>query len=145
MDGVEAGMTDLERRIARLEAHHQVSSVSAEDAAEYARQQRWLEDLNAFVRAAFPDSRDCIAAHLAQIFGLPDSPAFRALLQRQPLEDIAHERYGEDWEANLEATAAAAAVQCQNADGPEWPEKFLAIWCESRQSVRKMVYRGGCA
>jgi hypothetical protein len=128
MDGVEAGMTDLERRIARLEAHHQVSSVSAEDAAEYARQQRWLEDLNAFVRAAFPESRDCVAHHVAQIMGLPDSKAYRDLLQRQPLEDIARERYGEDWEANLETTAAAAAVHYEAAHGPDWQGKFVAIW-----------------
>jgi hypothetical protein len=136
MDGVEAGMTDLERRIARLEAHHQVSSVSAEDAAEYARQQRWLEDLNAFVRAAFPESRDCVAHHVAQIMGLPDSKAYRDLLQRQPrdLEAIARDRFGKTWKADMETTAAAAAVHCQNAHGPEWPEKFLAIWCGGRLS-----------
>ena len=121
-------MTDLERRIARLEAHHQVSSVSAEDAAEYARQQRWLEDLNAFVRAAFPDSRDCIAAHLAQIFGLPDSPAFRAHLKGQTIEAVAGVRYGANWRAKMEATAVEAAVHCEAAHGPDWAEKFLALW-----------------
>ena len=128
-------MTNLNRRITRLEAQRRVTSMSVEDAKKHARYGRWHDNILAFVRAAFPDSRDCVAAHLAQIFGLPDSPAFRALLQRQPLEDIARERYGEDWEANLEATAAAAAVHCQNAHGPEWPEKFLAIWCGGRLSA----------
>ena len=124
-------MSDLEKRIIKLEAHHQVTSVSADDAARYARRERWLEDLRAFVRAAFPDSRDCVAAHLAQILGLSDSLAFRSHLKGQSLEAVARDRYGADWEAKLEATAAEAAVHCQAAHGPTWPETFVALWAGS--------------
>jgi hypothetical protein len=122
----------LEKRVRKLETEHQATLVSAEDSVNYARYERLKDGIFAFVRAAFPDSRDCMAAHFAQIFGLPDAPAFRALLQGQPLVDIAQDRYGKTWKPEMEATAAAAAVHCQNAHGPEWPEKFLAIWCGGR-------------
>ena len=121
-------MTDLLRRIIRLEAHHQVTSTSAEDAAKYARYEGRMVDLSAFVRAAFPESNECVAHYVALILGLPDSPAMRAHLKGQPLEAIARDRYGANWRSELEATAAEAAAHCQTAHGPTWPATLAAIW-----------------
>ena len=120
-------MSDLKRRIARLEALHPVPSEA--DAEVHARHQRRMTGLVAFIGEAFPDRRECIAYHVAQIFGLPDSRAMQAYLRGQSLEAIACDRYGTDWETKMEATGAAAAVHCEAAHGPGWAEKFLAIWC----------------
>jgi hypothetical protein len=127
-------MSGLEQRIIRLEARRRATSASAEGAANFARYERWRDDLIAFVRAAFPDSRNCIAHDVAQILGLPDSPAFRAFLQRQPLVEIARARYGIAWQTKMEATAAAAGVNCQAVHGVDWAAKFVALWAGSGSS-----------
>ena len=127
-------MSDLERRIIRLEARRRATSASAEGAAKFARYERWRDDLIAFVRAAFPDSRNCIAHDVAQILGLSDAPAFRAFLQRQPLDEIARARYGIAWQTKMEATAAAAGVNCQAVHGVDWAAKFVALWAGSGSS-----------
>ena len=119
-------MTDLERRIIRLEARHRV--VSPSDAAADARHQRRMTGLVAFIDEAFPDRRECIAYHSAQILGLPDSKAMQAYLRGQSLEAIACDRYGANWKADIEATAAEAAVHCEAAHGPDWQDKFETIW-----------------
>ena len=119
-------MTDLLRRISRLEALRPVASPS--DTAAVVRHQRRMAGLKAFVLAAFPGGNDCVAYHVARVFGLPDSPAFRAHLKGQPLEAIARDRYGANWRSELEATAAEAAAHCQTAHGPTWPATFAAIW-----------------
>ena len=121
-------MSDLERRIIRLEARRRLTPMLAEDEAKRARYERRRADLTAFVRAAFPESNECVAHHTAQILGLPDSPAFRAYLQGQSLEAIARDRYGENWRVEMEATGAAAAVHCEAAHGPDWWGTFEAIW-----------------
>ncbi len=127
-------MSDLERRIIRLEARRRATSASAEGAAKFARYERWRDDLIAFVRAAFPDSRNCIAHDVAQILGLSDAPAFRAFLERQPLVEIARARYGIAWQTKMEATAAAAGVNCQAVHGVDWAAKFVALWAGSGSS-----------
>ncbi len=125
---------DIRKRLDRLEAQCRPASASAEGAAKFARYERWRDDLIAFVRAAFPDSRDCVAAHLARVFGLPDELAFRAFLQRQPLVEIARARYGIAWQTKMEATAAAAGVNCQAVHGVDWAAKFVALWAGSGSS-----------
>ena len=121
-------MTDnIRSRLERLE-RAVGSQITPERLAVQARHEKRMTELIVFIDAAIPDRRECIAHHVAQIMGLPDSKAYRDLLQRQPLEDIARERYGEDWEANLETTAAAAAVHYEAAHGPDWQGKFVAIW-----------------
>ena len=121
-------MSDLERRIIRLEAQRRVASASAEDAAKYARHQRRMTGLAAFIDEAFPDGRDCVAHHVAKILGLPDAPALRAHLKGQSLEEIARARYGTDWWAEMEATGVAAAVHCEAAHGSGWQGKFMVLW-----------------
>ncbi len=119
-------MSRLNKRVTRLEARRAV--VSPPVAAAVARHQRRMTGLAAFIDEAFSDRRDCVAYHVAQVLGLPDAPAFRAFLQRQPLEEIARARYGIAWETKMEATGVAAAVHCQAEHGSGWQAKFLAIW-----------------
>ena len=121
-------MNDLSRRISRLEALRPIASPS--DTATVIRHQRRMAGFKAFVLAAFPGSNDCVAFHVARVLGLPDSPALSALLQRAPRdpEAIARDRYGEDWRAKMQATAAEAAVRCEAAHGSDWQDKFAEIW-----------------
>ncbi len=49
-------------------------------------------------------------------------------LQGQSLEAIARERYGENWQAEMKATTAKAAVHFEAAHDPDWLSKFAAIW-----------------
>ena len=119
-------MSRLNKRVTRLEARRAV--VSPPVAAAVARHQRRMTGLAAFIDEAFPDRRDCIAYHVAHIFGLPDSKAMRAYLRGESLEEIARARYGTDWRAEAEATGVAAAVHCQAEHGSGWQAKFLAIW-----------------
>ncbi len=119
-------MSRLNKRVTRLEARRAV--VSPPVAAAVARHQRRMTGLAAFIDEAFSDRRDCVAYHVAQVLGLPDAPAFRAFLQRQPLEEIARARYGIAWQTKMEATAAAAGVNCQAAHGVDWAAKFEAVW-----------------
>ncbi len=79
-------MSDLERRIIRLEDRHRV--VSPCDAAADARHQRRMTGLAAFIGAAWPEHTQSLAHHAAQIFGLPDSRAMQAYLGGQSIEDI---------------------------------------------------------
>jgi hypothetical protein len=75
-------MTNTKKQLTTLEAQHPAASQA--DADAYTHHQRRSAELSAFVKAAFPESRDCVAGHLAHILGLPDAPAFRALLRGQP-------------------------------------------------------------
>ena len=118
-------MSDLERRIVRLEARR---SIEPEKLAAQARVEKMMPELIAFIDAAIPDRRESPAHYVMQILGLPDSRAMRAHLQGRSLETIARDTYGENWRAEMEATTAKAAVHFEAAHGPDWWNTFAAIW-----------------
>ena len=121
-------MTDnIRNRLERLE-RAVGSQITPERLAVQARHEKRMTELIVFIDAAIPDRRECIAYHVAQILGLPDAPAFRAHLGGRSLGAIARDTYGENWQAEMKATMANAAVHYEAAHGPDWQGKFVAIW-----------------
>ena len=110
----------LERAVGR--------QIKPDELAAQTHVEQMMPELIAFIDAAIPGRRESVAHHVMQIFGLPDSRACQNYLQGRSLETIARDTYGENWQAEMKATTAKAAVQFEAAHGSNWRDKFTVIW-----------------
>lgn len=96
--------------------------------AEAAQRDKRMAALRAFVDAAWPDRRESVAHHVALILGLPHARALAECLKGEPLETVAEQHHGPDWREKAEGIANEAGLACWAAWGPDWADRFMAIW-----------------